>query len=111
MSDFENDEFLQEAEDDRRTVEFIRNYLPQELKEQFTDDLLYYFLDVIVEYYANSGILEAEPDKDGYIDIDIEAIAEHLAQQARKDKMGDFSAEDLRWVVEAEMDYAEQQES
>ena len=101
------DELLQDAEDDRRTVEFIKNYLPQELKEKFPEDILYYFLDVLVDYYAQSGILEAEPDADGYIDIDIEAIAQHLAQQAQKDKMGEFSPEDLRWVVEGEMEYAD----
>ena len=95
------DELLQDAEDDRLTVEFIKNYLPQELKEKFSDEQLYYLLDVLVEYYAESGILEAEPDKDGYIDIDVEQIAEHLAQQARKDQMGDFSPEDLRWWLKA----------
>ena len=99
------DELLQDAEDDRLTVEFIKNYLPQELKETFTDEQLYYLLDVLIEYYTDSGILEAEPDKDGYIDIDIEAIAEHLAQQARKDGMGDFQPDDLRWVVEGELEY------
>ncbi len=106
MADFE-EELLQDAEDDRLTVEYIKNYLPQEVKEKFTDDQLYYFLDVIVDYYAESGVLDAEPDKDGYIDIDVEAIAKHLAQQARKDRMGDFSVDDLRWVVEGEMEYAE----
>lgn len=106
MSDFE-EELLQDAEDDRLTVEYIKNYLPQEVKEKFTDDQLYYFLDVIVDYYAESGILDAEPDKDGYIDIDVERIAEHLARQARKDQMGDFEPDDLRWVVEGEMEYAE----
>lgn len=109
MSDFE-DELLQDAEDDRLTVEYIQSYLPQELKERFTEDQLYYFLDVIVDYYAQSGILDAEPDKEGYIDIDVEAIAKHLAEQARKDKMGEFSVEDLCWVVEGEMEYAAQQE-
>ncbi len=103
------EELLQDAEDDRLTVEFIRNYLPQELKEQFTEDDLYYFLDVLVEYYATSGVLDAEPDKDGYIDLDMEAIAQHLANQAKKDKIGDFKAEDLRWIVEGEMEYAETQ--
>lgn len=106
MADFE-DELLQDAEDDLRTVQFIRNYLPQELKERFSDELLFYFLDVIIEYYANSGILDAQPDKDGYIDIDIEAIADHLAKQAHKDNMGEFSPEELRWIVEGEMEYAE----
>ena len=44
------DEFLQEDLDDEKTVEFIKNYLPQDLKEKFTDDELYYFLDLIVDY-------------------------------------------------------------
>ena len=106
MSDFE-DELLQDAEDDVRTVEYIKNYLPQELKERFSDDVLYYLLDVLVEYYTDSGILDSEPDQDGYIDIDVEEIANHLAAQARKDNMGEFSPEDLRWVVEGEMEYAD----
>jgi len=105
-----DDELLQEAEDDRRTVEFIRNYLPQELKDTFTDDLLYYFLDVIVEYYTQSGILDAQPDDEGYIDIDMEALANHMARQAKKDGMGEFSPEDLRWIAEGEMEYADSME-
>lgn len=105
-----DDELLQDAEDDRRTVAYIRQYLPQELKERFTDDLLYYFLDVLVDYYTTSGILDAEPDKDGFINIDIDAVAQHMAQQARKDKMGDFTPDELRWVAEGEMEYGESQE-
>ena len=85
-------ELLQDAEDDARTVEFIKNYLPQEVKDKFTDEELYYFLDVIVEYYANSGILDAAPDKDGYIEIDQDKIVDYVISQARKDKMGDFVA-------------------
>ena len=106
MANFE-DELLQDAEDDARTVEYIKNYLPQELKERFSEEELYYFLDALVEYYTESGILETEPDAEGFIDIDVEAIAQHLAKQAKKDKMGDFDPEDLRWIVEGEMEYGE----
>lgn len=35
-----DDDFLLEDEDDEKTIEFIKNYLPQELKEKFTDDEL-----------------------------------------------------------------------
>lgn len=104
------EDLLKDAEDDRLTVEFIKGYLPQEVKQLFTDDLLYYFLDVLVEYYANSGILDAEPDKDGCINIDVDSIAAHLAQQAHKDHMGTFDADDLRWIVEGELEYGESQE-
>lgn len=101
------DELLQDAEDDARAVEYIQNYLPQDLKERFSEEELYYFLDVIVDYYANSGILDAEPDEDGCIDIDIDVISEYLAKQAKKDKMGEYNPEDLRWIVEGEMEYGE----
>lgn len=102
-----DEELLQEAEDDRLTVEYIQQYLPQDLKEKFTEEELYYFLDVLVDYYASSGILDAEPDADGCIDIDIEAIAQHMAKQAQKDKMGAYDPEDLRWIVEGELEYGE----
>ena len=109
MSTFEED-LIADAEDDRLTVEFIQNYLPQDVKEKFTEDELYYFLDVIDEYYVN--LLE-KAEKKGVkdneeMDIDIDDVASHLAKQAKKDQMGDFSAEDLRWVVEGELEYAEQ---
>ena len=41
------EDFLLADADDEKTIEFIKNYLPQELKEKFSDDELYYFLDLI----------------------------------------------------------------
>ena len=104
------EDFLEQAQDDLRTVEFIRAYLPQEVKERFSDDDLYYFIDLLAEYYVESGLLEQEPDADGYVDIDTEAIAKAIAEKARKDKYGDFSPEDLIWVVQGELEYGEQEE-
>lgn len=102
-----DEELLKDAEDDQLTIEFIKRYLPQEVKEKFTEEDLYYFLDVLVEYYATSGILDADPNADGYIDIDIDTISAYLAKQAKKDKMGEFDPEDLRWIVEGELEYGE----
>ena len=102
-----DEELLKDAEDDQLTVEYIKRYLPQDIKEKFTEGELYYFLDVLVEYYATSGILDVNPDQDGYINIDIDAISDYLAKQAKKDKMGEFDPEDLRWVVEGELEYGE----
>ena len=71
-----NDEFLADDLDDEKTIEFIKGYLPQDLKEKFSDDELYYFLDVIDDYYANSGILDAKPDDEGFIDIDLDKVVD-----------------------------------
>lgn len=102
-----DDELFLDAEDDACAVAFIRTRLPQELQEKFTEEDLYYFLDVIVEYYTESGVLEQQPDTEGYITLDAEAIAIYVAEKSRKEKVGIFSADDLLYVVQAEMDYAE----
>ena len=76
------DDFLLADADDEKTIEFIKNYLPQELKEKFSDDELYYFLDLIDEYYSESGILDAQPDEDGYVDIDLEEVVAYIVKEA-----------------------------
>ena len=78
------DELLQDAQEDARTVEYIKTHIPQELQSLFTEEQLYYFLDVIIEYYIESGILDTPADKDGYIEIDEEVIAEYVAKKAKK---------------------------
>src|SRR5574344_736816 len=104
MGDLEED-LMQDAEEDARIVEYIKNYLPSELKETFSDNELYYFLDVIVDYYANSGVLDAEPDKDGFVDIDLDKVVDYVVKQAKKDDYGTFRPEDVLFVVQGEMEY------
>ena len=106
-----DEERLLDAQEDEQIVTFIRQQLPQELKDKFSDDQLFYFLDVIEEYYAESGILDATPDNDGYIEVDQEAVANFLAKTAKKEGIGNFDAADLLFVVEAEWDFNEQAEA
>ena len=44
------DDFLLDAEDDARAVEFIQSYLPQDLKDKFTEDDLYYQVQLWVRF-------------------------------------------------------------
>lgn len=99
------DDFLLSDADDEKTIEYIKNYLPQELKEKFDDDKLYYFLDLMDEYYAESGILETEPDAEGYVNIDLEEVADYIVKEAKKDEMGEYDPEEILFVVQGEMEY------
>ncbi len=101
------DDFLLEDNDDSKTVEFIKNYLPQELKEKFDDDQLYYFIDLIDEYYVESGLLDSQPDAEGYIEIDLDAVVDYIVKEAKKDGIGEFDPEDILFVVQGEMEYSE----
>ena len=100
-----DDELLDDAQHDAQAVEYIRQHLPQELQETLDDELLYYFLDLTVEYLAESEILDAEPDSDGFVEIDAEAIANHLAKKAKNEGMCDFSPSDLLLFVQAQLDF------
>ena len=98
----QNDEFSIEDLDDEKTIAYIRERLPQELKEKFSDDEFYFFLDTIYDYYDKSGILDSN---DEYVDIDIDDIAKFIAKEAKKNNIGDFDPEELYFVVEGELAY------
>ena len=106
----DNDFLLEDAEDYVKTIEYIKDYLPQDLKNKFSEEDLYYIVDVITDYYANSGILDQKPDKDGYIAIDQDAIVAYILAAAEKDGMGPYEADDVFFVVQGEAEYAEKSE-
>ena len=101
------DDLMELAEEDRQTVEFIKAYLPQDVKGKFSEDDLYYMHDVMVDYFYESGVLDQQPDSEGFIDIDTEEVAKVIMEQAKKDKMGDFSLDDRIWVVQGELEFGE----
>lgn len=104
-----NEDFLLDAEDDVRVVEYIRCHLSQELQEKFTDDLLYYFLDLLAEYYSESGLWDEAASEDDYVEIDLEEVAAHLAKRAEKEGMGKFNVEDLLFIVQYQLDFEEEE--
>lgn len=101
------DDFLQNDIDDEKTIEYIKNYLPQELKEKFSDDEFYYFLDLIDEYYTQSGVLDEQPDEEGCIEVDLGEIVDYIVKEAKKDEMGEYDPEEILFVVQGEMEYTE----
>lgn len=98
----QNDEFAMEDLDDEKTIAYIREHLPQELKEKFNDNDFYYILDTTYDYYDKSGILDSN---DEYIDIDINKIAEYVAKEAKKDGIGNYDPEELFFIIEGELAY------
>lgn len=93
--------------DDEKCIEFIKNYLPQDQKNLFTDDQLYYFMDVIDDYYVESGVLEAKPDAQGYVSIDLDAVTDYAVKEAKKDGIGEFTHDDVFFIVQGEMEYSD----
>lgn len=104
------DELLLDAELDAQEVSFISEHLSTDAAGLLTEDDLYYFIDLLASYYAESGLLDAEPDADGYIDLPMDAIVEYLQKTAHRELGRDFDSEILQQVIEFDMAFAEMQE-
>lgn len=87
--------------DDEIAVKFIRNYLPLDLKERFSEDTLYYILDVICEFYEKRDWLSDEDEEK-----EEQELVLFIIEQAAKDGIGHFTEEEIRLVLIAEAAYS-----
>ena len=88
--------------DDEIAIEFILNFLPQELKEKFPEDTLYYILDVICEFYDLHDWLNDDDEEK-----EERELIQFIVKQSEKDGIGRFSEEEIRLVLAAESAYCD----
>ena len=93
--------------DDAASVALIRNYIPQELKELLSDDDIVYFVDLIYDYYESRGYMNEDLDEDEAIEVDEDELVEYVVRNARKDGVGKFEPEQIRFVVQGELEYCQ----
>jgi DNA-directed RNA polymerase specialized sigma54-like protein len=100
----QDNEMLYDEDD---AVKFIRNYLPQELKEKFSDDDINYIVDLIYEFYDTKGFLDDERQDDEDVEIDEDELVDFVVKNAIKDEVGKFEPEDIIFVVQGELGYCD----
>ena len=67
------EELRLDEEENLRELAFIREQLPSELKDRYSDDDILFIMDAVVDYYYTSGILESNDDE---VDIDMDVVAD-----------------------------------
>ena len=102
MSD--KNDFLYDEDD---SVAFIQNYLPQELKGKFSNDDINYIVDLIYEFYESKGYLDENKAEDELVDIDEDELLAFVVKNAKKDEVGDFTEEEISYVVKGELAYCD----
>ena len=100
-----DEEILLDQEENKREIVFIREQLPSDLKEQYTDEQLLWMLDAIAAYFFESGILESNDEE---VDIDIDEVSDYLCKQAAVEGLPRLNADEVRFVVEADLDFQEE---
>ena len=89
--------------DEEEAVKFIQNHLPQEMKERFSDDDIYYILDVICEFYEENDYLNEDDEEK-----EEKELIRFILQQSQKDKIGEYTSEEILMVLRAEEAYSEE---
>lgn len=93
--------------DEDDAVRFIRNYLPQELKEKFSDDEINYIVDLIYEFYETKGIFDEANGDESEVEFDEEELIGFVVKNAMKDEVGKFEPEDITFIVQGELEYCD----
>jgi uncharacterized protein (DUF2267 family) len=88
--------------DDEVAARFIENHLPQELKDKFPDDTIYYVLDTICDFYEQQDWLNNEDEEK-----EEKELVRFIIRQANKDNIGKFTEDEIRLVLAAEAAYAD----
>ena len=100
------DEEVRIAEqEDAKEMAYIREALPAELKEKYTDGDLLFMMEDIVDYFYESHILEGTAND--YAHIDTDNISEYVCQRATQEQRGPYVADEVFFVVQADIDYPE----
>jgi hypothetical protein len=106
MADID-EELRLDAIEDEKEMQYIRQHLPADTHDLLEASDIYDMMDAIVEYYYESGVLEAEGE---YVDIDLQAVADYVCNRLEQDKGRKYHPDDVYAVVEADFDYNDERE-
>lgn len=104
----QKDNVLEYDEDD--SLRFIRENLPEEMQNEFSDDEINYIVDLIYDFYEDKGYLDGADDDDSEIEIDEDELLEYIYKNARKNKeiIGRaYTDEQVEAIVAGELAYCD----
>ena len=102
-----DDELLRDADEDAQAISFIRQQLPAKLQEVCDDDLLQNIIDTTVDVLANSDILDSKPDADGFVDVNLDIVAQSVIKDLCQTKNTNLSVDEVSFIISAWMDFDE----
>jgi hypothetical protein len=91
--------------DEEDSLRFIQEHLPEEMKDEFSDDEINYIVDLIYEFYEDKGFLDASEESE--IEIDEDELLDYIFENARKDNVREFTDEQIEAIVAGELAYCD----
>lgn len=95
--------------DEDEAIKFIRNYMPADKRDLYSDDEILNIIDMIWDYYEDNGLLELpsddEDDTNDEEAQDLPEIMAYVKKMLAKDKLAVVDMDDVHYIVEAELAY------
>ena len=93
--------------DEDDAVKFIQQSLPQEMKGKISDDEINYVVDIIYDFYDSKGFMDSSVSEDALVEIDEDEIIDYVLKNTKKDKIKDFTEEEITFIIQGELKYCE----
>lgn len=91
--------------DEEKSLKFIQDHLPEEMKNEFTDDEINYIVDLIYEFYEDKGFLDESDDSE--IEIDEDELLDYILENTREDEIREYTDEQIEAIVAGELAYCD----
>ena len=96
------------AYDDNDSVQYIKDFLPEHIKQKFNDDDLIYIIDLVYEFYESKGLMDDNAtDESASFEFDEDELVAYVTTNALSDGIGEYNVEDIALIIEAELSYCE----
>lgn len=95
------------AYDEDQAVKFIRTFVPDDIRDKYTDDEILFIVDTIWDYYEAKGLLEVSADFDDEEQLDIKALGDYVRKEIKKDGELVMDPVDIEYIVKGELAYEE----
>ncbi|MDD2962213.1 MAG: hypothetical protein PHR45_09080 [Muribaculaceae bacterium] len=93
--------------DENEAIVFIKNFLPQDLKNKYNDDDILIVIDIIFDYYEDKGFFDVSADEDEESDLSVTDLVGYVKNQLRKDPDNIIEMDDVMNIVLGELEYEE----
>lgn len=90
--------------DENDAIAYIRQYIPENIKNKYTDDDILLLIDTMYDFYDNGDDQEAKYE-DESDDYNINEIVNYVKKNLRKDPDNQIEMDDVKVLVEGEIEY------
>ena len=93
--------------DENDAIEFIRNFMPEKLKNKYSDDDILLIIDTMYDFYEKGDEQETLYDEgdDNNDEFNLNEIVNFVKKSIRKDPDNQVDMDDVKVIVEGEIEY------